>query len=666
MFNKILIANRGEIACRVIRTAHQLGIATVAVYSDADRDAMHVAMADEAVAIGPAPARESYLLIDKVIDAARRTGAQAIHPGYGFLSENADFCRACEAAGIVFIGPPIKAIEDMGSKSAAKLIMETAGVPMLPGYHGAEQDPALLLTEAEKIGFPVLLKAIAGGGGKGMRLVNSAQEFNEELEAAQREARSSFGNDIMLVEKFLGEPRHVEIQVFFDRHGNGVYLAERDCSIQRRHQKVIEEAPAPGLSAQLRQDMGEAAVRAAAAIDYVGAGTVEFLLDKNDAFYFMEMNTRLQVEHPVTEMISGEDLVEWQLRVAAGETLPRQQQDIQLDGHSFEARIYAEDPNKDFLPATGTLAFLRSPEESDNVRVDTGVREGDEVSIHYDPMIAKLVVWDRDRASALRQLAKALSHYRVAGVTTNIDFLYNIATSAPFKEARLDTGFIEEHRDVLFHQVAVDEHQELALASLFLLLRRQRNAQAQAASHNDPYSPWHANSAWRMNEPHQHRLKLEYAGRDVEVLAEQRGSLGWRLQFEDQLAVVSGTLDGENLHADIDGFRQKICVAGHDGSWSAYRSNGAFQFAEQLADLGDDDLSGPGGNPRAPMNGVVVTLLSEINTPIDADTPLLVIEAMKMEHTIRAPAAGIVTEFYFKPGDLVDGDAELLNFESED
>ena len=669
MFNKILIANRGEIACRVIRTAHQLGIATVAVYSDADRNAMHVDMADEAIYIGPAPARESYLCIDKVIDAAGQTGAEAIHPGYGFLSENAEFCRACEAAGIVFIGPPVAAIEAMGSKSAAKRIMEDAGVPLVPGYHGDDQDPALLLEEAHKIGFPVLLKAVAGGGGKGMRQVHDAAKFHEELQAAQRESMSSFGDDNMLVEKYLTQPRHVEIQVFCDSHGNGVYLAERDCSIQRRHQKVIEEAPAPGLSETVRQQMGETAVQAAQAIDYCGAGTVEFLYDEDETFYFMEMNTRLQVEHPVTEMITGEDLVEWQLRVAAGEQLPKQKSEIVLNGHAFEARIYAEDPEQDFLPATGVLAFLRTPEESEQVRVDTGVRQGDEVTVYYDPMIAKLVVHGSDRQQALRQLSVALSEYRVAGLTTNIDFLYNIATSEPFREAELDTGFIEKHRAVIFQQEQVDERQELALAALYLLLERNQRALAAASHHPDPSSPWHANTAWRMNEPHLHKLSLCYRERDVEVTAEQSGDRGqafYLLEYEGQSARVSGVLSGDQLNADVDGFRQKLSVAEHDGIFSCYRRDSVFHFQQLQADTGDMDISGPGGNPRAPMNGIIVALLVEPGEVVAADTPLLVMEAMKMEHTIRAPAAGSVSEFYFQPKEQVEGDVELLNFELEE
>jgi 3-methylcrotonyl-CoA carboxylase alpha subunit len=669
MFNKILVANRGEIACRIMRTAHAMGIATVAVYSDADRNALHVTMADEAVAIGPAPAADSYLCGDKVLAAAKRTGAEAIHPGYGFLSENADFCRACAEAGLVFIGPPTAAIEAMGSKSAAKNIMEQAQVPLVPGYHGVDQDPAVLRQHADAMGYPVLLKAVAGGGGKGMRQVWAAEKFHEELEAAQRESESSFGNSDMLVEKYLTQPRHVEIQVFCDSHGNAVYLSERDCSVQRRHQKIIEEAPAPGLDANLRQAMGEAAVQAAAAIDYCGAGTVEFLLDSDGAYYFMEMNTRLQVEHPVTEMITGLDLVEWQFRVAAGEKLPLAQNEVRVNGHAFEARIYAEDPDNDFMPATGVLGYLQTPEGSAQLRVDTGVRQGDEVSIYYDPMIAKLIVWGEDRQQALRSLAKGLSQYRVAGLTTNIDFLYNLSTCAPFTAAQLDTGFIERHSDLLFNQHQTNQQEDMALAALYILLRRQQQAQASAATHGDPNSPWHSSSGWRMNEPHLQGLRLYYRDQAHELGAEQlaAGEIPvYRLQLDKHVALVTGQLSQDQLLADIDGFRQKTTVAEHDGVFSVYRSNGAFQFSVLAPDTGEAGSAGQGGNPRAPMNGKIVALLVEPGTMVAEDTPLLVMEAMKMEHTIRAPQAGSVTEFFYQAGDLVDGDAELLDFAAQE
>lgn len=668
MFTKILIANRGEIACRVIRTARQMGIKTVAVYSDADKNALHVTMADEAVWIGPAPARESYLRADKVLQAAQQTGAQAIHPGYGFLSENADFCRACHAANIIFIGPSAFAIEAMGSKSAAKRIMAEAQVPLVPGYHGADQTPALLRQQAELIGYPVLLKAVAGGGGKGMRQVWSGDQFDEALEAAQRESLSSFGDSDMLVEKYLAEPRHVEIQVFCDSHGQSIYLSERDCSVQRRHQKVIEEAPAPNLHSEVRRQMGEAAVQAASAIDYVGAGTVEFLLDSDGSFYFMEMNTRLQVEHPVTELVTGIDLVAWQLRIAAGEPLPINQYQVKVTGHAIEARVYAEDPDQDFLPATGHLKFLQTPVETPHVRVDTGVRQGDEVSIYYDPMIAKLIVWGDDRTQALRRLAVALTHYRIAGLKTNIDFLYNLVTSEPFLSAELDTGFIQKHRAQLFPNARIEDQEALALATLYLLLAQARLAEVRSSQHAEPDSPWHSTSAWRMNEPHCQQLYLSYREQAWTVTAERNPGLGqgsFTLMINDKRLPVSGTLHDSELNADIAGFKQKLVIAEHDGLFSAYHRQGAFQFARISPDLGEAGNDSSRGNPRAPMNGRIVALLAKVGTPVEVDAPLLVMEAMKMEYTIRATRPGQVTEFFYQAGDLVAGEAELLNFAAE-
>ena len=475
MFTKILIANRGEIACRIIQTAKKMDIKTVAVYSDADRNSLHVSQADEAIHIGPSPSNESYLVIDKIIQAALSSGAQAIHPGYGFLSENADFCRQCEANNLVFIGPPVEAILAMGSKSAAKNIMAKANVPLVPGYHGDDQSPAILKQSAEDMGYPVLLKAASGGGGKGMRAVYQADEFDQALAAAKREAKNSFNDEIMLVEKYLQQPRHVEIQVFCDQHNNAVHLFERDCSLQRRHQKVIEEAPAPGMTEELRQRMGEAAIRAAIAINYQGAGTVEFLLDSSGEFFFMEMNTRLQVEHPVTEMISGQDLIEWQLRVANGEPLPCTQGQLNIKGHACEARIYAEDPEHDFLPSTGRLTVLQAPLETAHVRIDSGVTQGDEISVFYDPMITKLVVWDIDRERALERLIQALSEYKIAGVTTNIAFLYNLASSQAFRRGDVNTGFIEEHEDEIFHRRQADLDYAAPLAAQAILSERKKH-----------------------------------------------------------------------------------------------------------------------------------------------------------------------------------------------
>jgi 3-methylcrotonyl-CoA carboxylase alpha subunit len=667
MFNKILIANRGEIACRVIRTSRRLGIGTVAVFSRADRDALHVSMADEAVEIGPAPARDSYLRADRIIEAAELTGAEAIHPGYGFLSEQAEFPELCAHNGIAFIGPSPAAIRSMGSKSAAKSIMGEAGVPVIPGYHGDDQADARLAAEAERTGYPVLLKAVAGGGGKGMRLVRSAGDFGDALASARREAASSFGSDAMLVEKFIERPRHVEVQVFCDRRGDGVYLFERDCSVQRRHQKVIEEAPAPGMTDELRRAMGEAAVRAARAIDYEGAGTVEFLLDRNGSFYFMEMNTRLQVEHPVTEMITGQDLVEWQLRVAAGEPLPVQQDELTIDGHAFEARIYAEDPERDFLPATGTLEYLSPPRESRHVRIDTGVLQGDEVSVHYDPLIAKLVVWDESREQALRRLARALSEYRISGLSTNISFLYNLAICPPFGEADLDTAFIERHHGQLFHASAEDRASDLPLASLYLLLRMEQETLRRGRG-DDSGSPWNQSTAWRLNQPavHSGAIVMNGVEYDVPVIEVGRGNRRrFRITVGDKTVLAAGRLDGNELYADIDGYRQRVVVVPQDDRFTLFSQAGAVQFSLAQPDLGSEDSLTP-DMFVAPMPGVIVKLLIEPGTEVEREQPLLIMEAMKMEHTIRAPTAGRVTGFLFAPGEQVGSGEQLLTFDASD
>jgi len=664
MFRKILIANRGEIACRIIRTARRMGIATVAVYSDADRDALHVAMADEAVCIGAAPPRDSYLRADRIIDACRRTGAEAVHPGYGFLSENAEFAEQCKRNDVVFIGPPAGAIEAMGSKSAAKAIMGEAGVPLVPGYHEADQSEDRLAQAAADIGYPVLLKAVAGGGGKGMRLVDAPAEFGEALAAARREAASAFGNDDMLVEKYLEQPRHVEVQVFCDQHRNAVYLFERDCSVQRRHQKVIEEAPAPGMTPELRAKMGQAAVQAALAIDYEGAGTVEFLLDVDGSFYFMEMNTRLQVEHPVTEMITGQDLVEWQLRVAAGEPLPLAQDQLQISGHAFEARIYAEDPEKEFLPATGTLTYLQPPRESRHVRVDTGVLQGDEVSVYYDPMIAKLVVWDESRERALARLSTALADYRVSGLRTNLSFLYNLATCPPFARAELDTGFIARHRELLFHDSAEDRVQDLPLASLYLLLRMEQATRARAGD-ADPGSPWNTSNAWRLNQPavHTGAIVLNGVAHDVPVVEIGSGQRRrFRITVGDKSVMAAGRLEGNELYADIDGYRQRVVVVPQDGRFTLFSQRGSMQFALAQPDYGEDEADVTTGAFTAPMPGVIVKLLVAAGESVKRDQPLLIMEAMKMEHRICAPVAGTVDQFCFAAGESVSGGEELLLF----
>ncbi len=664
MFDKILIANRGEIACRVIKTARRLGILTVAVYSDADRNALHVTMADEAVHIGASPSRESYLVGSKIIAAAIQTNARAIHPGYGFLSENAEFSEQCQSAGLVFIGPPASAIQAMGSKSAAKTIMGEAGVPLVPGYHGADQSDSKLRDSAHDMGYPVLLKAVAGGGGKGMRQVWSADEFDQALSAARREAKSSFGNDDMLVEKYLTKPRHVEVQVFCDQNGSGVYLFERDCSVQRRHQKVIEEAPAPNLPQGLRESMGDTAVRAAQAIGYVGAGTVEFLLDEDGSFYFMEMNTRLQVEHPVTEMITGQDLVEWQLRVAAGEALPKTQSELQIKGHAFEARIYAEDPDNDFLPVTGNLSFLRPPPESEHVRVDTGVIQGDDVSIYYDPMIAKLIVWDETRERALARLARALSEYRVRGVVTNTAFLYNLATSDPFKQAELDTGFIEKHRLKIFHEQDVELDNLVPLACLSILLQREANTSD--AERSDKTSPWNALNGWRLNAPASQRIRLVAHEVVHELVVEEQGALEERrfcIEWNGQRYQASGELNGDELYADLNGLRLRAMFDSQGDNHWLFTANVAFEFALAQPDCGEETDTDSGLGLVAPMNGTIVAVMVEAGQRVKVGDPLFVIEAMKMEYTIQAIADGEVKAIYYSAGDLVDGGAELLEVE---
>ncbi len=665
MFKKILIANRGEIACRIIRSANKLGIKTVAVYSEADAVARHVSMADEAIAIGAAPASQSYLVIENIIQAALDTGAEAIHPGYGFLSENAGFASACADNGIVFIGPPVAAIEAMGSKSRAKQIMENAGVPLVPGYHGDEQSSDYLKSEAEKIGYPVLIKASAGGGGKGMRIVESSESFEEGLDAARREAMASFADDHVLIEKYLVKPRHIEIQVFCDKAGNAVYLFERDCSIQRRHQKVLEEAPAPGMLESRREEMGKAAIAAALAIDYEGAGTVEFIVDADGTFYFMEMNTRLQVEHPVTELITGEDLVEWQFRIAFGEKLAKQQEELEINGHALEARIYAEDPDRDFLPATGLLAHLRFPKDSQHVRIDTGVRQGDTVSMHYDPMIAKLIVWDHTREGCLRRMANALSETQVVGVTSNIDFLYSLVTHHAFQDAQLDTGFIERHHEHLFPgNVQVSEN-ILCLAALYILLERSRQAAITAATTADASSPWHFTHGWRVNLDNAEEIQLEDRSSQHTVLVHHRGT-GYELQITDRRIMLDGSLDDSGeMTATIDGTRTHVTVVTRENEITILHSGNSYLLnVVNSSDAGtEDDTSA--GSLSSPMPGKVVQVLVNEGDRVAKGTALLILEAMKMEHTITAPIDGVISELHYHEGDMIDEGVELLVLDSE-
>jgi 3-methylcrotonyl-CoA carboxylase alpha subunit len=657
MFKKILIANRGEIACRVIRTAKQLGVKTVALFSEADRNALHVRLADESIFIGPAPSSESYLAVDKVIAAALKTGVQAIHPGYGFLSENAGFAQACANNNLVFIGPPIEAIESMGSKSAAKTIMEKANVPLVPGYHGDDQNPQLLKDAANAMGYPVLLKAVAGGGGKGMRQVWSESEFDTELDAAKREALSSFSNDDMLVEKYLTAPRHVEFQVFCDSHGNALHLFERDCTVQRRHQKVIEEAPAPNFSEKLRKKMGDAAVRAARAINYEGAGTVEFLLDEDGSFYFMEMNTRLQVEHPITEMISGQDLVEWQLLVASGGVLPKQQQDLKINGHAFEARIYAEDPQNDFLPTSGKIIGLNLPLTDAQIRIDTGVIEGDEVSPFYDPMISKLVVWGETREQALAKLVSKLSEYNISGLTTNISFLHTLASHTAFVNAELDTGFIEKHSDTLFSKPSSSIGSLIPLMGLFLVLNRDTPAD----------SPWSFSNAWRLNQKNIQLITLNVDGLEYAVEIEQNQTApDFSIRAGGNAYEVSGQLDGHILSADLDGHKTMVTVLDNHDGHTLFSQGQAISFSTAKPDFGDTVEGTSNTHFNAPMNGTIVEVLVRAGDRVSHGDPLIILEAMKMQHAINAPSNGIVNDIFYAKGELVDGGAELITFTEDD
>ncbi|MBC8728414.1 acetyl/propionyl/methylcrotonyl-CoA carboxylase subunit alpha [Paraburkholderia sp. UCT2] len=683
MFNKILIANRGEIACRVAATCKRLGIASVAVYSDADANAKHVAACDEAVHIGGSTAAQSYLRIERIIEAARATGAQAVHPGYGFLSENEDFAHACEAAGIVFIGPPVEAIAAMGSKAAAKALMHAAAVPLVPGYHGDDQEPQLLQREADTIGYPVLLKASAGGGGKGMRVVERSADFAAALLSCKREAASSFGNDRVLIEKYLTRPRHVEVQVFADQHGGAVYLFDRDCSVQRRHQKVLEEAPAPGLPAEVKRAMGEAAVAAARAVNYVGAGTVEFIMTPTGEFYFMEMNTRLQVEHPVTEMVTGQDLVEWQLRVAAGESLPLTQQQLKLDGHAIEARIYAEHPARGFLPSTGTLKHLRMPEGVEfaidaaglgepgrkaPVRIDSGVREGDTITPFYDPMIAKLIVHGATRGEALARLARALHACEVVGPHTNVEFLRRIVASEPFATGELDTGLIERHHDVLFAPAQKPFKEALALACAALLTRE--GGTAHGASPWDALSHWRLNSGytqtlgWRViddgandDSPDAFTVVFARSG-DTQALVQTLEHDGVREDFTWSVGAGAHELRATIGDARVTG---RVFVDGDRFHVFCHGETLAFEWQNLLAHAADAEHGE--GRLTAPMPGKVIAVLVEPGAVVEKGAPLIVMEAMKMEHTIGAPAAGTVAEVLYAVGDQVADGAQLLVLE---
>ena len=641
----LLVANSGEIACRVMRTAKAMGIQTVAVHSGIDANARHVREADLAVNLGGAKPADSYLRIDALIAAAQASGAQAIHPGYGFLSENAGFARAIEAAGLIFLGPPASAIDAMGSKSAAKALMEAANVPLVPGYHGEAQDVETFRAASNAIGYPVLLKAAAGGGGKGMKVVERESELAEALASAQREAQSSFGDSRMLVEKYVLKPRHVEIQVFADQHGNCLYLNERDCSIQRRHQKVVEEAPAPGLSAELRRAMGEAAVKAAQAIGYVGAGTVEFLLDERGDFFFMEMNTRLQVEHPVTELITGLDLVAWQIRVARGEALPITQEQVPLIGHAIEVRLYAEDPDNDFLPATGTLALYREANAGPGRRVDSGVSEGDEVSPFYDPMLGKLIAWGENREEARLRLLAMLKETCVSGVRTNLAFLTRVLAHPAFANAELDTGFIPRHEAQLLPPVT-------DLPAEFWQLAAEAFVQSETPlqRHDDYHSPWARNNGLRLGLPAETDLHLSCQNERQIV----------RLRHASASTVQ---LQGESLSVERDGLRQQhLAIRRGDSLYLHYA--GELRSIQRVDPIAEVEASHQHhGGLTAPMNGSIVRVLVEAGQQVEAGTALVVLEAMKMEHSIRAPHAGTVKALYCSEGEMVSEGAVLVELD---
>jgi 3-methylcrotonyl-CoA carboxylase alpha subunit len=672
MFTKILIANRGEIACRVAATARRMGIKTVAVYSDADASAKHVAACDESVHIGASAPKDSYLRWEKIIDAAKATGAQAVHPGYGFLSENEDFAKACTAAGLVFVGPPASAILAMGLKAESKQLMEKAGVPLVPGYHGSDQDPTLLHLKADEIGYPVLIKASAGGGGKGMRAVERSQDFLDALASCKREAINSFGSDAVLIEKYVQRPRHIEIQVFGDTLGNYVYLFERDCSVQRRHQKVLEEAPAPGMTPELRAQMGDAAVAAARAVNYVGAGTVEFIVEQREDgsmnFFFMEMNTRLQVEHPVTEAITGQDLVEWQLRVASGEPLPLRQDQLKITGHAIEARICAENPDNNFLPATGTLDVYRKPahvafappvnsghggraRDAQPVRFDDGVRQGDTISPYYDSMVAKLIVHGDTREQALARLDTALAATHIVGLVTNLQFLRYVLQSPSFAQANLDTGLIPREAAVLFNQERVG----LALAAAADVA--QTLLDERAGQGTDPFSK---TDGWRSHGVFTRQFKFEFGGEHVPASLTYLHDGGLLFKVGDAAGVLAFVATPHGIDLQFAGQRALVNVYRRGEVAHIHTAQGATQIIAIDLLLHAGEAPAEGGRLTAPMPGKVVSFAVKAGDVVVKGQALAVMDAMKMEHTIAAPMDGVVGELLYAPGDQVVEGAELL------
>lgn len=667
--SKLLIANRGEIACRVMRTASRLGIQTVAVFSDADERSLHTRMANEAYNIGPPASQQSYLRGEKILEVAKKAGCQAIHPGYGFLSENVEFAELCQREGVIFIGPPASAIRDMGIKSTSKHIMSDAGVPIINGYHGDDQSDERLIAEAKIIGFPLMIKAVRGGGGKGMRIAETEADFLPALQSARTESEKAFGDTSMLLERYVRSPRHVEVQVFGDHYGNAVYLYERDCSVQRRHQKIIEEAPAPGLSEELRVQLGEAAVRAAKAVNYVGAGTVEFILDKEDlSFHFMEMNTRLQVEHPITEMITGTDLVEWQIKVASGEPLPLTQAQIHKNGHAFEARIYAEDPAGGFLPGAGPLDYLSTPTPSPTTRVETGVRQGDEVSIHYDPMIAKLVVWGENRSSALQLLVEQLRNYQIASLQTNINFLIDLARHGHFQAADVHTGFIEQHMQTLFPAKTVSQ-EKIAQMAIAYILNENAATRRQSLARNSPFD---LELNFRPNYTPARSFKLKVGEKERQVEVKSKGEDFEVRVDEGEWLAVKAT---RKVHEDR--FVLQTNIGGHVSCFNAVIESGAIAMYDDagltsaelvqpkfLASVGGALDGAATGSITAPMPGVLDKVFVKPGDAVKAGTPLAVLIAMKMEHVLKAATDGIVKAVPNAEGENVKKGAVLVAFET--
>ena len=658
--NTVLIANRGEIACRVIRTLRRMGIRSVAVYSEADRDALHVAQADEAHEIGAAAPRESYLNQAAILKVVQKSGADAIHPGYGFLSENAAFAEACAKAGLIFIGPPVAAIRAMGSKSEAKALMEKAGVPLVPGYHGADQSLKVLQQAAEKIGYPVLIKASAGGGGKGMKVVESAKGFADALDSAKREAKNAFGDDQVLVEKYLQKPRHIEAQIFGDSHGNIVHLFERDCSIQRRHQKVVEEAPAPDLPPERRAAIGKAAIEAGKAVSYVGAGTVEFIAEGGQ-FYFMEMNTRLQVEHPVTESITGLDLVEWQIRVARGEKLPKRQEEIVAHGHAVEVRLYAEDPARGFLPQAGTLHHLHLPEGLPGIRVDSGIRSGDAVSVHYDPMIAKIIASGADRGEAIARLRHALSATEIGGLATNLSLLQAILDHPEFRAGAVDTGFIARHADTLLRPASTVPTRAVALAALAILRAGEADS---ATQESDPHSPWARLTGWRLNRDAYSDLVFKDGDATLSVRAHYRGG-NYVLVLPDASVDAEASL-GEHgmVTARIGDVTCKARVLRRGDEVLVFIDGNAYRLVAVDPRRPAQGSSAAAGKIVAPMPGTLTRVAVASGDAVEKGAVLAIVEAMKMEHAVLAPRPGKVREVRFAAGDLVPEGAELVVLEA--